>query len=98
MRILRYAVVLLLSLVCVTATLAQTSTSSLRGTVKDAAGAVIQGAEVSVMNPETNYSRTMKTDPQGNYQFLQLPPGTYTLKVSSPGFASATQGVQLLVD
>ena len=98
MRILRYAVVLSLGLVFASATLAQTSTSSLRGTVKDAAGAVIQGAEVSVVNPETNYSRIMKTDPQGNYQFLQLPPGTYTLKVSSPGFASVTQAVQLLVD
>ena len=98
MRIFRYAVVSLLGLVFASATLAQTSTSSLRGTVKDAAGAVIQGAEVSVVNPETNYSRAAKTDAQGNYQFLQLPPGTYTLKVSSPGFASVTQGVQLLVD
>lgn len=53
---------------------AQSSTTSLRGTVSDAKGAVLPGAEVTISDPQTGFSRGTKTDGQGGYQFLQLPP------------------------
>ena len=67
---------------------AQTGTTSLRGTVSDPNQAVIQGATVTVTDPQTGFSRTAKTDGRGDYQLLQLPPSTYTVVVDAKGFAT----------
>src|SRR3984885_10258822 len=74
-----------------TLVVAQTATTSLRGTVYDAKGAVISGASLTLTNPATGFSRTAKSDTQGNYQFLELPPSTYTLAVDAAGFARLKQ-------
>jgi len=58
--------------------LAQTATTSLRGTLYDAKGAVVAGASVTINDPATGFSRTTKSDGQGNYQFLELPPPSTT--------------------
>lgn len=77
---------------------AQTATTSLRGTVYDPKGAVISGAVVTVSNPATGFSRVAKTNAQGEYQLLELPPANYEVNVSAQGFATIKQtGVQLLV-
>ena len=60
----------------------QSSTSSLRGIVSDPQGAVVVGAKVNLSNPSTGFSQSTTTDNLGTYQFLQIPPGTYTLTVS----------------
>src|SRR5260370_30491204 len=67
---------------------AQTSTTSLRGTVTDPKGAVLQGATVTLNNPSTAFSRTTKSANDGVYQFLEVPPSTYTLTVTVSGFAT----------
>ncbi len=78
--------------------IAQTATTSLRGTVTDPKGAVLPGATVAVTDKQNGYSRTVTSDGHGEYQFLQLPPSTYTVTVNSKGFAELKQeGVQLLV-
>jgi hypothetical protein len=77
---------------------AQTGTTSLRGTVSDAKGAVLQDATVAITDPQNGFSRAVKTDGQGEYQFLQLPPSAYTVTVTEQGFAPLKQEkVQLLV-
>lgn len=77
---------------------AQTGTTSLRGVVSDAKQAVLPDATVIVNDPQNGFSRTVKTNGQGEYQFLQLPPSTYTVSVNSKGFATLKQeNVQLLV-
>jgi hypothetical protein len=77
---------------------AQTGTTSLRGTVSDAKGAVVAGATVTVTDQQNGLSRSGKTNGQGEYQFVQLPPATYTLTVSGTGFAELKQDkVELLV-
>jgi len=77
---------------------AQTGTTSLRGTVSDAKGAVLQDATVTITDPQNGFSRAVKTDGQGEYQFLQLPPSAYTVTVTEQGFAPLKQErVQLLV-
>ncbi|HWY20303.1 MAG TPA: carboxypeptidase-like regulatory domain-containing protein [Candidatus Acidoferrum sp.] len=93
-------VTLLVGLLLVVCSLvwAQTGTTSLRGTVYDAKGAVLPGATVTVTDTQTGFSRSAKTDGQGDYQLLQLPPATYTVTVKGGGFATLKQeGVQLLV-
>lgn len=89
-----FGVVLVLSLLAT----AQTATTSLRGTVYDPKGAVISGAVVTITNPATGFTRTTKTNAQGEYQLLELPPANYEASVSAQGFANIKQtGVQLLV-
>src|SRR5215468_3336418 len=79
-------------------TLGQSATTSLHGTVTDAKGAVVVGANVTITNPAVGLSREAKTTDQGEYQFLELPPGTYDLTVSARGFGNAiAKGIQLLV-
>jgi Carboxypeptidase regulatory-like domain len=78
--------------------LAQTSTTSLHGTVYDAKGAVVSGATLTITNPATGFSRATKSDSQGSYQFLELPPAKYELAVDASGFATMKQsGVELQV-
>lgn len=78
---------------------AQSSTTSLRGTVTDPQGAVLPGASVTLSNSSNGFSESKKTDRDGVYQFLQLPPGTYTLTVSKAGFATLQQdNLPLLVN
>ena len=78
---------------------AQTSTTSLRGTVADPKEAVVAGAEVTIANSATGFTRTTKTDDHGFYQFLEIPPATYTLTVTAAGFGSLrVDNVRLLVN
>ncbi len=85
-------------LACSTLVVAQTATTSLRGTVFDSKGAVLPGAMVTITNPATGFSRTSKSDSQGNYQFLELPPAKYNMAVAAQGFALLKQnGVELQV-
>src|SRR5258708_34603096 len=67
---------------------AQSATTSLRGTLTDSKGAVISGATVTLNNQSTGFSRAAKTDDQGTYQFLEVPPSTYVMTVTAAGFAT----------
>jgi hypothetical protein len=67
---------------------AQSATSSLRGTITDAKGLVVAGAAVTLSNAATGFSRTAKTDDQGTYQFLEVPPAAYIVTITAAGFAT----------
>jgi hypothetical protein len=100
MRTCARVVSLLVALLLVAGSMAvaQTATTSLRGVVSDAHGAVLPNATVSINDPQTGFSRTTKTSGQGEYQFLQLPPATYTVTANATGFATVKQEkVELLV-
>jgi hypothetical protein len=76
-----------------------TTSSYLTGTVSDSSGAIIPGAAVTVTGTENGVVRMVKTDGSGNYTVPLLPPSTYTLKVSMPGFRDYTQdGITLTPD
>ena len=75
------------------------ATSSVRGSVTDPGGAALVGARVVLANPESKTERTATTRDQGEYQFLFVPPGTYTLTVKAAGFRDYEQkGLTLLVN
>jgi len=67
-------------------TFGQSATTSLRGTISDAKGAVVTGATITLNNSATGFSRTVTTDDQGIYQFLEVPPASYVVSVSAAGF------------
>src|SRR5437868_921972 len=72
-------------LTCVARVSAQTYQGALRGTIKDAQG-VIPGAEVDIVNEDTNAQRVAMSNEVGEYAFASVLPGTYTVRVSLPGF------------
>ena len=75
------------------------ATTSVRGTVTDPDGNAVAGAKVVIANAESKTERTATTGDQGEYQFLLIPPGTYTLGVTAPGFRGYEQkGLTLLVN
>jgi hypothetical protein len=70
---------------------AQSATTSLRGTVTDPKGAVIQGAVVTLQNAANGFSRSVKSGADGVYLFLEVPPASYSLTVTVSGFATLKQ-------
>src|SRR6266481_1581112 len=69
------------------ATLSQgETTSAIVGQVSDASGAAVPGATVTVTNKETRLRRSASTDDSGRFNFPQLKPGVYTVKVEAEGF------------
>ena len=73
--------------------------SSLSGRATDESGAVFPGAEITVTNAANGLQRTILSNNEGLYIFAQLPPGSYTLAATQPGFQSVTiEGVTLLVN
>ena len=60
----------------------------IRGTVLDSTSAVIQGADVTATNTATGESRSVSSEVDGSFQFLQLPIGTYDVTIKKSGFRS----------
>ncbi len=62
------------------------TTSAIVGEVTDATNAAVRGATVTIANHETGLKRTAQTDDAGRFNFTQLKPGTYSVRVEAPGF------------
>lgn len=69
--------------------LAQTGTGIVLGTVTDPTGAVLVGAEVTLSNVAQNIVRTEKTNESGQYIFVNVTPGNYSISVKISGFRTA---------
>src|SRR2546425_3763256 len=91
-----------LSVVCLfigSAVLAQTGTTSLRGTILDKSGAAIVGAKVTLSNSQQGCERTVLSGESGAYEFPGLAPGAYSLRVEKEDFQKyELSNVQLLVN
>src|SRR5271157_1333780 len=62
------------------------TTSAILGQVADSTNAVVPAATVTIINRETGLKRSAKTDDAGRFNFPQLKPGTYTVRVEAQGF------------
>ena len=76
---------------------ASSSTAELRGQVTDTAGAAVPGASVRLTDTAKGTTRTVTTDGEGAYTFLNLLPGAYELTVEAKSFAPTTARVELTV-
>jgi hypothetical protein len=81
------------------------TTSAIIGQVSDASGAAVPVATVTVTNKETGLRRSASTDDSGRFNFPQLKPGAYSVKVEAEGFetqqndaVSASLGQKQTVD
>src|ERR1035437_1265216 len=66
-----------------------TAAAALNGTVRDASGAVVPGATITLKNSRTGFEQVTKSNQTGNYSLVNISPGTYTATVSMQGFSSA---------
>ncbi len=73
------------------------TTGNIAGTVKDATGAPIAGAQVDAIAP--SMSRTATTDAGGHFVLLSLAPDTYTINLTRGGYQSVSfPGVTVFAD
>jgi hypothetical protein len=63
---------------------------SVAGTIKDASGAIVPQAKLTLTSTTTNSQLTVISNPEGEFQFLQLAPTTYRLTAEAAGFKKAT--------
>jgi len=85
------------ALLCPTAA-AQMAWGGLVGVVRDAQGAVLPGASVTITEAGTNLTRETVTDGQGAYNFVNVLPGRYDVKVTLPSFRETVRaGVPVTV-
>jgi hypothetical protein len=68
---------------------AQTATGQINGTLKDASGAVIPGAKVTLSSEQTGLTRETQSNATGDYTFPLLPVGVYSVTAETPGFQTA---------
>lgn len=84
---------------CAQFALAQQITGSITGTVTDPSGAPVAGAAVKLTSNLTGVIRNATSDNSGDFRFLLLPPGNYSLQVSITGFKTFSQeGIIVEVD
>ena len=76
---------------------AQVVGATLSGTVKDASGAAIAGAKVSIKNIATGVAREVDADSAGFYTIPNLPPSNYEVSFSAQGFGTQTANLTLTV-
>ena len=93
-----FIAILITLIATVTTRAQQITTGVIQGTVTDATGAALPGVTIEARNVNTNLVRSLVTENDGRFVFLQLPPGTYRLNFSLSGFATHVQdNVELTV-
>ena len=75
---------------------AQGTTGRIVGRVSDPGGAVLSNVKVTLVNEATSVSRDIKTNDSGDYDFVEVPVGTYRLEFDVSGFKkNVRRGVNL---
>ena len=68
------------------------------GVVRDASGALVRGAKVTILRSDTGTSRTVSTDDEGRYTVADLDVGAYEVRTTFTGFQESVRtGIQLTV-
>src|SRR5215510_10123503 len=80
--------IILMMLACASFAPAQIATGGVNGNVTDPTGAVVPGATIKLTNEATQVETVSKTNETGNYVFVGVQPGTYTVKSEIAGFRS----------
>jgi len=86
---LRILLAILLLSIGGSAAFAQDTTGTILGDVKDASGASVSKAEVTITNTQTNISEVVTTNESGAYTVPQLIPGIYSVTIKLQGFETA---------
>jgi len=94
-RVLFCALMVLFS---VAALKAQSSTASMFGNVTDSTGAAVPKATITIIQTDTQFTRTVVSEANGSYRADFLPVGPYKISVTAPGFKKLDrEGITLTV-
>src|ERR1051326_3359682 len=85
-----YVRLLLLGALAAGCSLAQFDSATVLGTAHDPSGAVIANAKITLRNVNTAVTATTTTNASGNYEFLTVRIGDYTIAAEAPGFSPLT--------
>lgn len=86
----RNTILLALAVILAPAAPAQTANGTIAGTVVDATGAAIPGANITATDLATGISRKATSNSAGGYRIEAVQPGTYRVVVTAPSFATTT--------
>src|ERR1700720_3054138 len=94
---MKRSIVLVASLVFAAAAYAQTTgAATIVGNVTDTTGALIPGAKVIVVNPQTGFTFDAVTNQEGAYYVPYLRPGIYNVVIEAAGFKKyVREGIEL---
>ncbi len=67
---------------------AQAQFGTVSGSIADQKGRVLAGVTVTLSNAQNESTHEIKSDANGQYEFVGLPPATYTLMMQFPGFST----------
>ena len=73
------------------------SHASISGRVTDPSGAVVEGAQITVRQADTNLTWILTSDREGRFRFPYLRVGPYEITVSGRGFAEVKRSLTLTV-
>jgi hypothetical protein len=90
-RLGRLALCLVVFVLAASSAIAQSTTGTILGTVKDSSGAIVPGASVTALATDTGQSRTVNTGEDGGYRFDAMAVGTYQITVKATGFSTDVQ-------
>src|SRR5215475_6014873 len=74
------------AVLCSSSLNAQSTGGRIRGTVTDQSGATVAAAKVVITNQANGLQRDVQSGANGEYNFLEVPVGTYDLEVDQTGF------------
>ena len=91
------AVVVFITITC--ADVSAQGTAQIHGTIRDASGAAVPGAEVKVTQTDTGVSRSVASGSDGSFVVTNLATGPYQIEASKEGFSKVVQtGIVLQVN
>jgi hypothetical protein len=89
LRSMPAALFVLLLILCTAASLSAQTAGQVSGHVADPSGAVVPGANITLTNVATRTVRTTITTAAGDYTFVDVPPGVYSIRAEHSGFKVA---------
>ena len=87
-NLLAFAVILVLAVLAIPATVVWSAGGRIEGKVTDPKGAAVAGATITVTDPTSDQSFKAVSDSQGNYKIEGIDPGIYTVVISAKGFST----------
>ena len=94
-RTARLGIVAALSAIALAVASAQGAFSTFSGTVFDPTNAFLPGVTMTLTNAQSGAKHEIRSDRTGHFEFVGLPPGSYSLQAILPGFSILTGTLDL---
>src|SRR5438128_1062106 len=92
-----FPIATLLMLVSSSPSVAQVISGTISGAIIDPSNAAVVGASITLVNEGTTATRTAQSDQTGRFSFAAMQPGSYTIRISAPGFRTLERTGNVLV-